>query len=107
RSSSKVRTRHCSRAGVSTRRCGLTSREDSWRHRTSRMPRPERPGEAPPDRPAEPGWTAAILAGGESRRLGKGLKATLHLGGESVLDRQLALLGKVVGRTMIIANDPT
>jgi molybdopterin-guanine dinucleotide biosynthesis protein A len=70
------------------------------------MPRPELPGEAPLGRAAGAGWTAAILAGGESRRLGKRHKATLHLGGGSVLDRQLSLLGKVVGRTMIIANDP-
>jgi molybdopterin-guanine dinucleotide biosynthesis protein A len=71
------------------------------------MRRPELSGEAPPGRPAGAGWTAAILAGGESRRLGKGHKAALQLGGASVLDRQLALLGRVVGRTIIIANDPT
>ena len=70
------------------------------------MPRPELPGEAPPGGPSEAGWTAAILAGGESRRLGTRHKARLRLGGASVLDRQLALLGKVVGRTIIIANDP-
>jgi molybdopterin-guanine dinucleotide biosynthesis protein A len=69
------------------------------------MPRPELPGQAPLGRPSEAGWTAAILAGGESRRLGTRHKARLRLGGASVLDRQLALLGKVVGRTIIIADD--
>jgi molybdopterin-guanine dinucleotide biosynthesis protein A len=52
-------------------------------------------------------WTGAILAGGQARRLGGLNKAglTLHPGGASVLDRQLARLGRVVDRTIIIAND--
>ncbi len=51
-------------------------------------------------------WTGAILAGGRARRLGGLNKAglTLHPGGASVLDRQLALLRRVVERTIIIAN---
>ena len=52
-------------------------------------------------------WTGAILAGGRARRLGGLNKAglTLHLGGASVLDRQLAQLRRVVDRIIIIAND--
>lgn len=52
-------------------------------------------------------WTGAILAGGQSRRLGGLNKAglILHPGGASVLDRQLARLRHVVDRTIIIAND--
>lgn len=50
-------------------------------------------------------WTAAILAGGQSRRLGGRNKASLQVGGASVLDRQLARLRRVVDRTIIIAND--
>jgi molybdenum cofactor guanylyltransferase len=52
-------------------------------------------------------WTGAILAGGRARRLGGLNKAglTLHPGGASVLDRQLARLRRVVDRTIIIAND--
>ena len=53
-------------------------------------------------------WTGAILAGGQSRRLGGRNKARLTLappGGVSVLDRQLARLSRVVDRTIIVAND--
>ncbi len=51
-------------------------------------------------------WTGAILAGGQSRRLGGRNKAgVLHIGGASVLDRQLARLRRVVDRTIIVAND--
>ena len=52
-------------------------------------------------------WTGAILAGGRARRLGGLNKAGLILasGGESVLDRQLSRLRRVVDRTIIIAND--
>jgi molybdopterin-guanine dinucleotide biosynthesis protein A len=60
-------------------------------------------------------WTAAILAGGRSRRLGGLNKARLVLNaatsapgassGDSVLDRQLMRLVRVVDRTIIIAND--
>ena len=52
-------------------------------------------------------WTGAILAGGRARRFGGLNKAGLILasGGESVLDRQLSRLRRVVDRTIIIAND--
>ena len=50
-------------------------------------------------------WTAAILAGGRSRRLGGRNKAALSINGTSVLERQLERLRRVADRTIIIAND--
>ncbi len=38
-------------------------------------------------------WTAAILGGGEARRLGGRDKSTLLVGGRTILDRQLSVLG--------------
>jgi molybdopterin-guanine dinucleotide biosynthesis protein A len=51
-------------------------------------------------------WTAAILAGGRATRLGGRNKAGLRIGCQTVLERQLGILQRVVGRTIIIANDP-
>ena len=50
-------------------------------------------------------WTGAILAGGQSRRLGGRNKSALPIGAATVLDRQLALLRRVVDHTIIVAND--
>ena len=50
-------------------------------------------------------WTGAILAGGRSRRLGGRNKAALKIGNDTVLDRQLARLRRVVDRTIIVAED--
>jgi molybdenum cofactor guanylyltransferase len=50
-------------------------------------------------------WTAAILAGGQAKRLEGRNKAALRLGQSAVLERQLAVLRGVVDRTVIIAND--
>src|SRR5262245_37842133 len=61
-------------------------------------------------------WTGAILAGGQSRRLGGLNKASLTLGHPSsnadssaqaptLLARQLAQLGRIVPRTIIIASN--
>ena len=52
-------------------------------------------------------WTGAILAGGRATRLGGLNKAGLVLGpaGQSVLDRQLARLSRVVDSIIIVAND--
>ena len=50
-------------------------------------------------------WVAAILAGGQAKRLEGRNKAALRLGREAVLERQLAVLRQVVDRTVIIAND--
>ena len=49
--------------------------------------------------------TAAILAGGQATRFGGRNKAALRLGRDVVLERQLAVLRRVVDRTVIIAND--
>jgi molybdopterin-guanine dinucleotide biosynthesis protein A len=49
--------------------------------------------------------TAAILAGGQATRFGGRNKASLRLGRAAVLERQLAVLRRVVDRTVIIAND--
>jgi molybdopterin-guanine dinucleotide biosynthesis protein A len=51
-------------------------------------------------------WSAAILAGGRAERLGGLNKATLRLHDESILDRQLAVLGGITDRIVLIANDP-
>lgn len=52
-------------------------------------------------------WTAAILAGGQATRLGGRNKAALRFGPHTLLERQLAVVRRVVGRTVIIANDPS
>ncbi len=49
--------------------------------------------------------TAAILAGGQGRRLGGQHKALLSVGRERIVDRQLAVLRAVVDRVVIVAND--
>jgi molybdopterin-guanine dinucleotide biosynthesis protein A len=50
-------------------------------------------------------WTGAILAGGQSQRLGGRNKAALKIGAATVLDRQLSRLRPVVDRIIIVAND--
>jgi molybdopterin-guanine dinucleotide biosynthesis protein A len=50
-------------------------------------------------------WSAAILAGGQARRLAGRDKAALHIGASAILERQLALLHTVVNRILIVAND--
>lgn len=49
---------------------------------------------------------AAIIAGGEARRLGGRIKALLTIDGQAVLDRQLAVLAPRCARIAISANDP-
>jgi molybdopterin-guanine dinucleotide biosynthesis protein A len=51
-------------------------------------------------------WTAAILAGGQATRLDGRNKAALRFGRHTLLERQLAVVRRVVGQTVIIANDP-
>jgi molybdopterin-guanine dinucleotide biosynthesis protein A len=51
---------------------------------------------------------AAILAGGRARRLGGGHKGLVHVGGLSIVARQLAALralGSRLGECFIVAND--
>lgn len=55
----------------------------------------------------DPMWTAAILAGGQARRLDGRNKAALRLGHAVILEQQLAVLRAVVDQTVIIASDDT
>jgi molybdopterin-guanine dinucleotide biosynthesis protein A len=50
-------------------------------------------------------WTAAILAGGQARRLGGIDKSALVVGDRSILDRQLTLLRGLTRHLLIVAND--
>ena len=50
--------------------------------------------------------TAAILAGGRARRLGGRDKSRLVIGGQTILDRQIALLRGLVPRVIVVANEP-
>jgi len=49
---------------------------------------------------------AAILAGGQARRFGGRDKSALHVGGSSILDRQLAVLGVLADRVRIVTGEP-
>ena len=49
-------------------------------------------------------WTAAILAGGQARRLGGIDKSALPLGRESILDRQLALVRPLTPHVVIVVG---
>lgn len=49
--------------------------------------------------------TAAILAGGQARRLGGRDKSALLVGGWRIIDRQIAVLREVTDRIAIVAND--
>jgi molybdenum cofactor guanylyltransferase len=48
--------------------------------------------------------TGAILAGGRARRLGGQNKAALQIGAATVLERQIAVLHRVVARIIIVAD---
>ena len=50
-------------------------------------------------------WTAAILAGGQARRLGGIDKSALVVGARSILDRQLTLLGGLTRHLLIVTSD--
>lgn len=50
---------------------------------------------------------AAILAGGGARRLGGAPKALLTVGGQRIIDRQLAALRAVTRTIFIVAPDPS
>jgi molybdenum cofactor guanylyltransferase len=53
---------------------------------------------------AAAGLDAAILAGGRGRRLGGRDKASLSIGGQRLLDRQLAALAPVASRVFIVGG---
>ncbi len=48
---------------------------------------------------------AAIIAGGRGRRLGGLDKSQLVIGGRRIIERQLAVLGQVVPRVLVITDD--
>jgi molybdopterin-guanine dinucleotide biosynthesis protein A len=48
---------------------------------------------------------AAILAGGRARRMGGLDKASLHVGGLRIVDRQVAVLHQVADPVFVVAND--
>ena len=50
-------------------------------------------------------WTAAILAGGQARRLGGIDKSALLVRGTSILDRQLAVVRSLTPHILIVASD--
>ncbi len=50
-------------------------------------------------------WTAAILAGGEARRLGRIDKSALVVGTASILDRQLAVLRGLTPHILLVTSD--
>ena len=50
-------------------------------------------------------WTAAILAGGQARRLGGVDKSALVIGTSSILERQLSLLRGLTPHILIVASD--
>ena len=54
---------------------------------------------------ADPGFTAAILAGGQARRLGGVEKSALVVGTASILDRQLSLLQSLTPHILIVTNE--
>jgi molybdopterin-guanine dinucleotide biosynthesis protein A len=49
-------------------------------------------------------WTAAILAGGHARRLGGRDKSALRVGGDSILERQLAVLRTLTPHILIVGQ---
>ena len=48
---------------------------------------------------------AAIIAGGRGRRLGGVDKSQLVIGGRRIIDRQLAVLGQVAPRVLVVTDD--
>jgi molybdopterin-guanine dinucleotide biosynthesis protein A len=58
-----------------------------------------------PDSLKTSSWTAAILAGGEARRLGRIDKGALIVGAASILDRQLSVLRGLTPHILIVTSD--
>ena len=50
-------------------------------------------------------YAAAIVAGGRGRRLGGLDKSQLVIGGRRIIDRQLAVLGQVAPRVLLVTDD--
>jgi molybdenum cofactor guanylyltransferase len=53
-----------------------------------------------------PDCSAAILAGGQGRRMGGAEKALLEVGGARIVERQLAVLRPLFGEIFLVSNDP-
>jgi molybdopterin-guanine dinucleotide biosynthesis protein A len=51
-------------------------------------------------------WTAAILAGGQARRLGGRDKSALRVGARSILERQLGVLRALTSHILIVGHHP-
>jgi molybdopterin-guanine dinucleotide biosynthesis protein A len=51
-------------------------------------------------------WTAAILAGGQARRLGGRDKSALRIGAGSILERQLGVLRALTPHILIVGHEP-
>ncbi len=49
--------------------------------------------------------TAAIIAGGRGRRLGGRDKSDLVIGGRRIIERQLAVLGRVAPHVLVVSDD--
>lgn len=49
--------------------------------------------------------TAAIVAGGRGRRLGGRDKSDLVIGGRRIIERQLAVLGRVAPHVLVVSDD--
>ena len=49
--------------------------------------------------------TAAIIAGGRGRRLGGRDKSDLIIGGRRIIERQLAVLGRVAPHVLVVSDD--
>lgn len=53
----------------------------------------------------EPGLSAAILAGGQARRMGGRSKAALEVGGQTIAQRQLAVLREIVADVFVVGGE--
>src|SRR5690349_10799552 len=49
---------------------------------------------------------AAILAGGRARRMGGANKEALRIGGERIVDRQLAVLRQIADPVFVVGHEP-
>ncbi len=56
--------------------------------------------------PVIAGASGALLAGGRGTRLGGAAKGLLRTGGEPIVARSLALLRRLFGEALVVANDP-
>jgi molybdopterin-guanine dinucleotide biosynthesis protein A len=60
----------------------------------------------PNTEPSYPDVTGVILAGGESKRMGRRNKALMEIGGTPIISRVVDVLGQCLEETIIITNTP-